>query len=161
VKANSLNKVAIVMGSGKTDYPVMKEAEKVLKELGVKFETLIISAHRTPERLYSFSKSAHKKYSVLICGAGGAAHLPGMISSMTHLTTIGVPIETKSLKGLDSLLSIVQMPKGVVTATVAINNAFNAGLLAAEIIALTDTKVLNKLKKFRIKQTKSIKKKPR
>ena len=96
-----------------------------------------------------------------ICGAGGSAHLPGMVSSMTHLTTIGVPIETKSLKGLDSLLSIVQMPKGVVTATVAINNAFNAGLLAAEIIALSDAKVLNKLKKFRIKQTKSIKKKPK
>ena len=149
------------MGSGKTDYPVMKEAEKLLKKLGIKFETKVISAHRTPERLYSFSKSAHKQFKVIIAGAGGAAHLPGMIASLTNLPVIGVPIETKSLKGLDSLLSIAQMPKGVVTATVAINNSFNAGLLAAEIIALMDEKVANKLKLLRISQTRSIKKKPK
>ena len=147
------------MGSGKTDYPVMKEAEMVLKKLGIKFETLIVSAHRTPERLYSFSKTAHRNFKVVIAGAGGAAHLPGMVASLTNLPVIAVPIETKSLKGLDSLLSIVQMPKGVVTATVAINNAFNAGLLAAEIIALMDKKVSTKLKSLKIRQTKSIKKK--
>ena len=148
------------MGSN-TDYAIMKEAEKILKTLNINFDTKIISAHRTPLRMYEFAKTAHKKYKVIIAGAGGAAHLPGMISSLTSLPVIGVPVETKSLKGLDSLLSVVQMPKGVVTATVAINNAMNAGLLAAQIVALLNGEIKKNLEKFRIKQTKSIKIKPK
>ena len=146
------------MGS-KSDYPIMKDCENILKTFKINFETRIISAHRTPERLYSFAKSANKHFKVVVAGAGGAAHLPGMIASLTNLPVIGVPIETKSLKGLDSLLSVVQMPKGVVTATVAINNAMNAGLLAGEILALFDKKVEIKINKFRNSQTKSVKKK--
>ncbi len=148
------------MGSN-TDYAIMKEAEKILKTLNINFDTKIISAHRTPLRMYEFAKTAHKKYKVIIAGAGGAAHLPGMISSLTSLPVIAVPVETKSLKGLDSLLSVVQMPKGVVTATVAINNAMNAGLLAAQIVALLNGEIKKNLEKFRIKQTKSIKIKPK
>ncbi len=148
------------MGSN-TDYAIMKEAEKILKTLNINFDTKIISAHRTPLRMYEFAKTAHKKYKVIIAGAGGAAHLPGMISSLTSLPVIGVPVETKNLKGLDSLLSVVQMPKGVVTATVAINNAMNAGLLAAQIVALLNGEIKKNLEKFRIKQTKSIKIKPK
>ena len=148
------------MGS-KSDYPIMKNCEKILKTFKINFETKIISAHRTPERLYSFAKSANKYFKVVVAGAGGAAHLPGMIASLTNLPVIGVPIETKSLKGLDSLLSVVQMPKGVVTATVAINNATNAGLLAGEILALFDKKVEIKINKFRHSQTKSVKKRPK
>ena len=154
------NKVAVIMGSN-SDYPIMKDCENILKFLKVDFETRIISAHRTPERLYSFAKSANKYYKVIIAGAGGAAHLPGMIASLTTLPVIGVPIETKSLKGLDSLLSVVQMPKGVVTATVAINNAKNAGLLAGEILSLFDKKVEKKVFEFKNKQTKSVKYKPK
>ena len=148
------------MGSN-TDYAIMKEAEKILKTLNINFDTKIISAHRTPLRMYEFAKTAHKKYKVIIAGAGGAAHLPGMISSLTSLPVIGVPVETKNLKGLDSLLSVVQMPKGVVTATVAINNAMNAGLLAAQIVALLNGEIKKNLEKLRIKQTKSIKIKPK
>ena len=153
-------KVSIAMGS-QSDYKTMKLVEKTLRKIGVSFETKIISAHRTPERLYSFAKSANKNFKVVVAGAGGAAHLPGMIASLTNLPVIGVPIETKSLKGLDSLLSVVQMPKGVVTATVAINNAMNAGLLAGEILALFDKKVEIKINKFRNSQTKSVKKRPK
>ncbi len=148
------------MGSN-SDYSVMKMAEKILKNLKIEYDTKIISAHRTPKRMYEFAKSAHKKYKVIIAGAGGAAHLPGMISSLTNLPVIGVPIETKSLKGLDSLLSVVQMPKGIVTATVAINNAMNAGLLAAQIVALLNNEIKKNLERFRVKQTKSIKIKPK
>lgn len=148
------------MGSN-SDYSVMKMAEKILKTLKIEYDTKIISAHRTPKRMYEFAKSAHKKYKVIIAGAGGAAHLPGMISSLTNLPVIGVPIETKSLKGLDSLLSVVQMPKGIVTATVAINNAMNAGLLAAQIVALLNNEIKKNLERFRVKQTKSIKIKPK
>ena len=148
------------MGSN-SDYSVMKMAEKILKNLKIEYDTKIISAHRTPKRMYEFAKSAHKKYKVIIAGAGGAAHLPGMISSLTNLPVIGVPIETKSLKGLDSLLSVVQMPKGIVTATVAINNAMNAGLLAAQIVALLNNEFKKNLERFRVKQTKSIKIKPK
>jgi|TARA_B110000444_G_scaffold226391_1_gene230890 5-(carboxyamino)imidazole ribonucleotide mutase len=155
------SKVAIVMGS-QSDYITMRRCEKTLKILNIKFETKIISAHRTPKRLFEFAHSADKNnFSVIIAAAGGAAHLPGMIASMSILPVIGVPIETKKLKGLDSLLSIVQMPNGVPVATVAIEAAANAGLLAASIISNFDTKVKRSLEKFKKKQTDSIKKKPK
>ena len=139
------------MGS-KSDYPVMKDCEKILKILKIKFETKIISAHRTPDRMFDFAKSASKnKFSVIIAGAGGSAHLPGMIASMTLLPVIGVPIESKKLKGLDSLLSIVQMPQGVPVATVAIQGATNAALLAASMFALFDNDVQINLDKWKKK----------
>ena len=156
-------KVAIVMGS-QSDYAVMKNCEEILKVLKIKFETKIVSAHRTPERMFSFAKTAKKNnFAVIVAGAGGSAHLPGMIASMSILPVIGVPVETKKLKGLDSLLSIVQMPKGVPVGTVAIgeNGAFNAGLLAASIIALSDIKIQKNLERWRRIQTTSIKKKPK
>ena len=158
-----IKKVAIVMGS-QSDYQVMKKCEEILKKLQIKFETKIVSAHRTPERMFAFAKNATKNnFAVIVAGAGGAAHLPGMIASMSALPVLGVPIETKKLKGLDSLLSIVQMPKGIPVGTVAIgeNGAFNAGLLAASIIALTDSKVKKNLEKWRRLQTAAIKKKPK
>ena len=152
-------KVAIIMGS-QSDYSVMKFSEKVLKILKIKYETKIVSAHRTPERLYKFAKTAKKNnISVIIAGAGGSAHLPGMIAALTSIPVIGVPIESKKLKGLDSLLSIVQMPKGCPTATMAINGAFNAGLHAASIIGTFDLKVRSNLEKWKRLQTKSVKKK--
>ena len=156
-------KVAIVMGS-QSDYPVMKKCEEILKILRIKYETKIVSAHRTPDRMFEFSKTAAKNnFSVIVAGAGGSAHLPGMIASLSALPVIGVPIETKKLKGLDSLLSIVQMPKGIPVGTVAIgeNGAFNAGLLAASIIALSDSQVKKKLDRWRRIQTAAIKKKPK
>ena len=154
-------KIAIVMGS-QSDYRVMKNCEKILRILKIKFETKIISAHRTPNRMLDFAKSAKKnKFASIIAGAGGSAHLPGMIASVTTLPVIGVPIETKKLKGLDSLLSICQMPQGVPVATVAINGSFNAGLLAASILGTFDNKVRFNLEKWRRLQTKSIKKKPK
>ena len=156
-------KVAIVMGS-QSDYAVMKNCEEILKVLKIKFETKIVSAHRTPERMFSFAKTAKKNnFAVIVAGAGGSAHLPGMIASMSTLPVIGVPVETKKLKGLDSLLSIVQMPKGVPVGTVAIgeNGAFNAGLLAASIIALSDNKIQKNLERWRRIQTTTIKKKPK
>ena len=128
-----IKKVEIVMGS-QSDYKVMKKCEEILKKLQIKFETKIVSAHRTPDRMFVFAINAEKNgIAVIIAGAGGSAHLPGMIASMSTLPVIGVPIESKKLKGLDSLLSIVQMPKGIPVGTVAIgeNGAFNAGLLAA------------------------------
>ena len=156
-------KVAIVMGS-QSDYPVMKKCEEILKILRIKYETKIVSAHRTPDRMFAFSKAAVKNnFSVIVAGAGGSAHLPGMIASLSALPVIGVPIETKKLKGLDSLLSIVQMPKGIPVGTVAIgeNGAFNAGLLAASIIALSDSQIKKKLDRWRRIQTAAIKKKPK
>ena len=156
-------KVAIVMGS-QSDYSVMKKCEEILKILKIKYETKIISAHRTPDRMFEFAKTAAKNnYAVIVAGAGGSAHLPGMIASMSTLPVIGVPIETKKLKGLDSLLSIVQMPKGIPVGTVAIgeNGAFNAGLLAASIIALSENKIKKNLEKWRRIQTAAIKKKPK
>jgi 5-(carboxyamino)imidazole ribonucleotide mutase len=156
-------RVAIIMGS-QSDYPTMISCEKILKKLNIKYETKIISAHRTPDRMYFFAKSALKNnYAVIIAGAGGSAHLPGMIASMSVLPVIGVPVESKKLKGLDSLLSIVQMPKGVPVATVAIgeNGAYNAGILAASIIALTDKKIQKKLENWRKIQSATIKKKPK
>ena len=151
------------MGS-QSDYLVMKKCEDILKKFKIKFETQIISAHRTPDRMFMFAKTAIKNnFAVIVAGAGGSAHLPGMIASISTLPVLGVPIETKKLKGLDSLLSIVQMPKGVPVGTVAIgeSGAFNAGLLAASIIALSDSKVKKNLEKWRRLQTAAIKKKPR
>ena len=159
----SNKKVAIVMGS-QSDYVVMKKCEEIFKILKIKFETRIVSAHRTPDRMFSFAKTAVKKnFAVIIAGAGGSAHLPGMIASLSVLPVIGVPVETKKLKGLDSLLSIVQMPKGIPVGTVAIgeNGAFNAGLLAASIIALSDNKIKKNLEKWRRIQTMAIRKKPK
>ena len=151
------------MGS-KSDYSTMKFCEKVLKKLKISFETNIVSAHRTPERMFKYAKSAeNNNISVIIAGAGGSAHLPGMIASLTRIPVIGVPIESKKLKGLDSLLSIVQMPKGIPVGTVAIgkDGAINAGLYAASIISNFDNKIRNNLNKLRIKQSKSVRKKPK
>ena len=156
-------KISIVMGS-QSDYSTMKYCIKILKILKIKHETKIVSAHRTPDRMYKFAKDAEKNnISVIIAGAGGSAHLPGMIASLTTIPVIGVPIESKQLKGLDSLLSIVQMPKGVPVGTVAIGDdgAINAALLAASIIALSDQKIKKNLNKWRVKQSSSVKKKPK
>ncbi len=155
-------KVAIVMGS-QSDYLTMKLCQKVLKRLKIKCETKIVSAHRTPDRMCKFAKTAEKNdVSVIIAGAGGSAHLPGMIAALTRIPVIGVPIESKKLKGLDSLLSIVQMPKGIPVGTVAIgkDGAINAGLLAASIISISDKTTRKKLNLLRNKQTNSVKKKP-
>ena len=149
------------MGS-QSDFKTMIFCQKILKKLNIKFETKIISAHRTPDRMYQYAKNAEKSnIGVIIAGAGGSAHLPGMISSLTSLPVLGVPIESKKLKGLDSLLSINQMPKGVPVGTVAINGGTNAGLLAASIIANLDQKVKKNLEIWRKVQTLSIKKKPK
>lgn len=163
MKKNKNQKVALVMGS-QSDYKTMKLAAKVLKILGVKFETKIISAHRTPKRMYEFSSKAKKNnFAVIIAGAGGSAHLPGMIAALTSIPVLGVPIESKKLKGLDSLLSIAQMPKGIPVGTLAIGNdgAINAALLAASIVANNNSIVGNRLEKWRASQTKSVKKRPK
>ncbi len=139
------------MGSD-SDLPVMKQAGDILNEFGVPFEVMITSAHRTPELMASYSKSAYKRgIKVIIAGAGGSAHLPGMSAAYSPLPVIGVPVESKALKGLDSLLSIVQMPFGVPVATVAINNAKNAGLLAVSILSTSDKKLLEKMIQFKNK----------
>ena len=151
------------MGS-QSDYKTMQLAEKTLKKIGVSSETKIISAHRTPKRMYEFASSASKNnIGVIIAGAGGSAHLPGMISALTSLPVLGVPIESKKLKGLDSLLSIAQMPKGIPVGTLAIgeDGAINAALLAASIIANTNPLIKKKLNNLRLLQTKSVKKKPK
>ena len=151
------------MGS-QSDFKTMKYCQKVLKVLKIKFETKIISAHRTPKRMYEYAKKAEKNgISVIIAGAGGSAHLPGMIAAITNLPVLGVPIESKKLKGLDSLLSIAQMPKGIPVGTVAIGDdgAINAALLAGAIISLNDKKIKNNLIILRKKQTKAVKKKPK
>ena len=161
IKNKSL-KVSIVMGS-QSDYKTMRFVGKILTKMGIKFETKIISAHRTPNRMYEFAKSASKNnVGVIIAGAGGSAHLPGMISAITSIPVLGVPIESKKLKGLDSLLSIVQMPKGIPVGTLAIgeDGAINAALLAASIIANNNPTVKKKLNKWRLSQTQSVKKKP-
>ena len=150
------------MGS-QTDYKIMKLTEKTLKHLGVLFETKIISAHRTPKRMYDFALNAEKNnIGVIIAGAGGSAHLPGMIAALTSLPVLGVPIESKKLKGLDSLLSIAQMPKGIPVGTLAIgeDGAINAALLAASIIGNSNSRIKNKIKNWRLTQSKSVKKKP-
>ena len=155
------NKVAIIMGS-QSDYSVMKDCEKILKLIKVKYQTLIVSAHRTPKRMFQFAETAEKNgFGVIVAGAGGAAHLAGMVASLTTLPVLGVPMESKKTKGLDSLLSMAQMPKGVPVGCLAIDGAFNAGILAASIIGIFDTKVKSNLEKWRRLQTQSIKKKPK
>ncbi|GIU02199.1 5-(carboxyamino)imidazole ribonucleotide mutase [Shewanella algidipiscicola] len=151
-------KVAIIMGS-QSDWPTMKNATTVLDALKISYHTQVVSAHRTPERLVEFSHNAAKEgIEVIIAGAGGAAHLPGMTAAMTHLPVIAVPVSSKSLKGMDSLLSIVQMPKGVAVATQAIgeSGAFNAGLMAAQILALGDSALTQRLIDWRASQTASV-----
>ena len=160
---NKSKKVSIVMGS-QSDFKTMIFCQKVLKKLNIKFETKIRSAHRTPDRMYQYAKNAEKSnIGVIIAGAGGSAHLPGMISALTSLPVLGVPIESKKLKGLDSLLSIAQMPKGIPVGTLAIgeDGAINAALLAASIIGITDSVVKKKLNLWRLNQSKSVKKKPK
>ena len=160
---NKILKVSIVMGS-QSDYKIMKLCEKTLKNLGVLFETKIISAHRTPKRMYEYALNAEKNnVGVIIAGAGGSAHLPGMIAALTSIPVLGVPIESKKLKGLDSLLSIAQMPKGVPVGTLAIgeDGAINAALLAASILANSNIAIKNKLKSWRLSQTKSVQKFPK
>jgi 5-(carboxyamino)imidazole ribonucleotide mutase len=150
--------VGIIMGS-QSDWPTMKLAADVLDELGVPHETKIVSAHRTPDRLYAYAKGAKAAgLKIIIAGAGGAAHLPGMTASMTTLPVLGVPIESKALKGQDSLLSIVQMPAGVPVGTLAIGEpgAKNAGLLAAQILALSDAALSSRLDDWRAKHTKAV-----
>ena len=155
------NKVAIIMGS-QSDHSIMKNCEKILKILKIKYQVSIVSAHRTPKRMFDFAEKAEKNgFGVIVAGAGGAAHLAGMVASLTTLPVIGVPIESKKLKGLDSLLSVNQMPRGVVVATVAIDGSFNAGILAASIIGNFDEKVKSNLEKWRRVQTLSVKKKPK
>ena len=155
--------VSIIMGS-QSDYETMKYTENVFKSLKIKFETKIISAHRTPKRLFEFALTAERNnISVIIAGAGGSAHLPGMVAAISPIPVIGVPIESKKLKGLDSLLSIVQMPKGIPVGSVAIgkDGAINAALYAASILAVSDKKIKSRLNQLRSKQTKSVKKKPK
>lgn len=141
--------IAIIMGSD-SDLPVMSKAADILEKFQVDYHITIVSAHRTPDRMYQFAKEAEEKgIKVIIAGAGGAAHLPGMVASLTHIPVIGVPVKSSSLNGLDSLLSIVQMPAGVPVATVAINNAENAALLAISILAVSDKKLAEKLKAYK------------
>ncbi|WP_312063350.1 5-(carboxyamino)imidazole ribonucleotide mutase [Brevundimonas sp.] len=150
--------VAIIMGS-RSDWPTMKLAAERLDQLGVAWEAKVVSAHRTPQRLYDFATTAKAKgHKVIIAGAGGAAHLPGMAASMTDLPVLGVPVQSKALKGMDSLLSIVQMPGGVPVATLAIGEAgaANAGILAAQILALSDPELAERLSAFRAAQTASV-----
>ena len=163
MKKNKNLKVAIVMGS-QSDYKTMKLSANILKKMGVRFETKIISAHRTPKRMYEFAESASRNnIGVIIAGAGGSAHLPGMISAITSIPVLGVPVESKKLKGLDSLLSIAQMPKGIPVGTLAIgeDGAINAALLAAAIIANSNPGVKKKLNNWRSSQTRSVKKNPK
>ena len=158
-----INKVSIIMGS-QSDFKTMKLCQKVLKLMKVKFETKVISAHRTPDRMIEYAKKAEKNnISVIIAGAGGSAHLPGMTAALTSIPVIGVPIESKKLKGLDSILSIAQMPKGIPVGTVSIgeDGAINAALLATSIIALNDNQIKQNLNNWRTKQSRSVKKKPK
>ncbi|GGP43245.1 5-(carboxyamino)imidazole ribonucleotide mutase [Shewanella saliphila] len=150
--------VAVVMGS-KSDWPTMEAAAEIMDKLQVPYHVEVVSAHRTPDKLMEFASSAADKgYKVIIGGAGGAAHLPGMIASKTRLPVLGVPVQSKALSGMDSLLSIVQMPKGIAVGTLAIGTAgaFNAGLLASQILAVTDADLAARLEAFRDEQTRSI-----
>lgn len=152
------NKVAVIMGS-KSDWTTMQAAVEILQQMGVSHHTEVVSAHRTPQKLTSFAEQAVANgYSVIIAGAGGAAHLPGMVAAHTRLPVLGVPVQSKALNGMDSLLSIVQMPKGIAVGTLAIGTAgaFNAGLLACQILALTDTELATRLDVFRRAQTQAV-----
>ena len=154
--------VSIIMGS-KSDFPTMENAAKILEEFKIPHEVKIVSAHRTPDRLCEFAKGAKEKgIKIIIAGAGGAAHLPGMVASMTEIPVLGVPIKSKALDGIDSLLSIAQMPYGIPVGTLAIGEAGakNSALLSVAILALNDEKLAKKLEQFRVKQTKSVKLKP-
>ena len=152
-----MNKIAIIMGS-QSDWKTMKSAADVLDEFELDYDKLIISAHRTPDRLYNFAKDAEKNYSIIIAGAGGSAHLPGMVASITTLPVLGVPIESRLLNGVDSLLSIVQMPKGIPVGTLAIGAAgsTNAALLAISILSIGDENLSAMLRSYRNKQTELI-----
>ena len=146
-----------IVGGSRSDFPTLEAAVAVLHELGVPSELRVVSAHRTPDRLFSYAEeAAGRGIRVIIAGAGGAAHLPGMLAAKTILPVIGVPIPTQHLGGLDSLLSIVQMPRGIPVATVAIGNAMNAGLLAAEILALSDDQLAARLGDWRARQTQAV-----
>jgi 5-(carboxyamino)imidazole ribonucleotide mutase len=142
-------KVAIIMGSD-SDLPVMQEAARILEHFGVDYALTVVSAHRTPKRMFDFAASAHESgFGVIIAGAGGAAHLPGMVASITHLPVIGVPVQSKTMSGLDSLYSIVQMPPGVPVATMAINGARNAGIMAAQILAVGNPELAHKVQAYK------------
>ena len=157
-KSDEINFVSVIMGS-KSDWITMQDTCIILDDLKISYETKIVSAHRTPNRLFNYAKKAKSRgISVIIAGAGGAAHLPGMIASLTTLPVLGVPIENKSLKGIDSLLSILQMPAGIPVGTLAIGSAGakNAALLAASILSSQNTKISKNLEKWRLKQTKSV-----
>ena len=144
-----MKKVGIIMGSD-SDLPVMQKAAQFLDKIGIEYEITIVSAHRTPDRMYNYAKTAKERgIAVIIAGAGGAAHLPGMTASLTALPVIGVPVESKALKGEDSLLSIVQMPPGIPVATMAINGAENAGIMAAAILGVSDENIYNKLEQYK------------
>ena len=158
----SFDKVGVIMGS-QSDWDTMKNAVKILEKLSVPYDVNIVSAHRTPDRLYDYAKSAKNKgFKVIIAGAGGAAHLPGMIASLTHIPVLGVPILSKALSGMDSLLSIAQMPSGIPVGTLAIGEAgaCNAGIMAAQILALNSKSLERKVRNYRLKQTKSVQEKP-
>ena len=157
-----MNKIAIIMGS-QSDWETMKFAADILDEFEQDYDKLIISAHRTPARLYNFAKDAEKNYSIIIAGAGGSAHLPGMVASITSLPVLGVPIESSLLNGIDSLLSIVQMPKGIPVGTLAIgtSGSTNAALLAISILSINDERLSSMLKSYRNKQTEAIDKTPK
>ncbi len=159
LKSKSGNLVGIIMGSD-SDLEVMSEAAKILEAFGINYEMSVVSAHRTPDKLFEYATKAEKnKIKVIIAGAGGSAHLPGMVASMTTLPIIGVPVKTKNMDGLDSLLSIAQMPPGVPVATVAINGAKNAGLLTVQILALSDISLLKRLREFKQKMNVEVKSK--
>jgi 5-(carboxyamino)imidazole ribonucleotide mutase len=154
-----MKQISIIMGSD-SDLEIMKEAANVLDEFQIPYEITVVSAHRTPERMFNFAKEAKGRgIKVIIAGAGGAAHLPGMVASITTLPVIGVPVKLKTMDGLDSLLSIVQMPAGVPVATVAINNAKNAGILAAQILGVSNDEISNKIEAFKEKMKLEVEKK--
>ena len=157
-KTNQTKEILVgIVGGSKSDFPVLEKAEALLKTLGISSELRVVSAHRTPDQMFKYAETAEGRgVEVIIAGAGGAAHLPGMIASKTHLPVIGVPIPTENLRGLDSLLSIVQMPRGIPVATVAIGGAENAALLAAEILALKYRDIRDAVLAFRSNQTRSV-----
>lgn len=156
--SNAVVRVSVgVLGGSKSDFPILEKAVAMLNELGISNELLVVSAHRTPDRLFAYAEQAAERgIQVIIAGAGGAAHLPGMLAAITSLPVIGVPIPTEHLRGLDSLVSIVQMPRGIPVATVAIGGAENAALLAAQILALRSVKIRQRIERFRASQTQSV-----
>ena len=156
-EAESHKPLVGILGGSKSDFPLLEKSRAILEELNIPNELLVVSAHRTPDRLFEYATSASDRgIKVIIAGAGGAAHLPGMLAAKTHLPVIGVPIPTENLHGLDSLLSIVQMPKGIPVATVAIGGAENAGLLAGQILAGSHPEIAQRIKRYRAAQTESV-----